>query len=1026
MYRLARAILCAGFALSVMMIGPGATLAVAPSNAPTIVSPANGSNVGSTNPVLNWTSVAGATKYRVQVSAASDFSSLLYNSDTYSLHAAPTVQLPTGTVYWRVAGLDGSLNAGPSAQASFIKTQMAAPSLTSPIDGQTLHFPVDPLLFVWQPVAGATSYTLQVSNDSVFTDPTVYKTVNTSFGLTDTQAFEIAGVTQSYYWRVQATRGTQATAWSPGRSYRIDWAATPTLESPEDLGPDITDTVFSWDPVPGAASYQLQVSPDNSFSAKTIDVTVKSTRYSPYPALLNGSYYWRVRAVASGTASNVGQWSAVWSFDRAWATQPVIVSPYWDGGSIPDLINEELDWTPASAASKDGWVDHADHYEIQISTSVTFSGSPIECYSNHTTLSIYTAMLTGGNPCSTGLSVDTVYYWRVRGIDSTKGVLGQWDAAGFAGNPQRFTYRGYEAPTSPPPDLATWAIPYDDYLTPECVDQTDPSTEGRCTPSLGDTQRLSWARDPYAGAYVVWVAKDPAFTNMYRKYKTVNTSLMPHESWLDSQAGESYYWFVQPCEDAGLSSCGPDPTTMYRAAASAYRKFSQPADAVQALSTTSAANPPVVATTIPDQITFNWGDFMATSQALPYPEPSPLPNGSVSSRVTQEAKEYEITVATAPDFNASSILDNKVKVDGTQYTPSSKTYVEGPLYWKVQAVDGSGNELTASSTGTVTKASSPISLISPSSGATVTGVPSFTWSPQNWAYQYTIEIYKNGDTNFSSANRVTYQTTYIAGWTPTVALPAGVYAWRVQRLDRDKNPGPWSAGRLFTLNPNAPTLTSPADQASVGGADNLFSWTGPTNVASYRFQTSGAADFGSTIESQNTVMPQWSPTRLYANGTYYWRVLALDASNNVLSTSGYRKFTVGTVVPPTSGSTYSPLTPARILDTRTNTGIAGILHSHVAAGFVVRGHGGVPSNATAVTGNLTVTQASSMGFLYIGPNSMNDPTSSTLNFPAGDDRANGVTVALSPDGKLYVTYAAPVKNTPTAHAIFDVTGYFTP
>jgi hypothetical protein len=37
-----------------------------------------------------------------------------------------------------------------------------------------------------------------------------------------------------------------------------------------------------------------------------------------------------------------------------------------------------------------------------------------------------------------------------------------------------------------------------------------------------------------------------------------------------------------------------------------------------------------------------------------------------------------------------------------------------------------------------------------------------------------------------------------------------------------------------------------------------------------------------------------------------------------------------------------------------------------------------------------------------------------------------VTVSLSNDGKLYVTYAAPIKNTPTAHVIFDVTGYFTP
>jgi hypothetical protein len=78
-----------------------------------------------------------------------------------------------------------------------------------------------------------------------------------------------------------------------------------------------------------------------------------------------------------------------------------------------------------------------------------------------------------------------------------------------------------------------------------------------------------------------------------------------------------------------------------------------------------------------------------------------------------------------------------------------------------------------------------------------------------------------------------------------------------------------------------------------------------------------------------------------------------------------------------------------------------------------------------VTGNLTVTQQTSAGFLSIGPVAQNNPTSSTLNFPLGDDRANGVTVALSSRGTLSATYAAPTLG-PTAHVIFDVTGYFTP
>ena len=114
--------------------------------------------------------------------------------------------------------------------------------------------------------------------------------------------------------------------------------------------------------------------------------------------------------------------------------------------------------------------------------------------------------------------------------------------------------------------------------------------------------------------------------------------------------------------------------------------------------------------------------------------------------------------------------------------------------------------------------------------------------------------------------------------------------------------------------------------------------------------------------------------------------------------------------------------PTRVLDTRTGTGLSGPFTNHAARTFTVSG---VPADATAVTGNLTVTGQTSLGYLFIGPVATNNPTSSTLNFPVGDDRANAVTVALGAGGTLSITFVAP-SNGPTAHAIFDVTGYFTP
>ncbi len=133
----------------------------------------------------------------------------------------------------------------------------------------------------------------------------------------------------------------------------------------------------------------------------------------------------------------------------------------------------------------------------------------------------------------------------------------------------------------------------------------------------------------------------------------------------------------------------------------------------------------------------------------------------------------------------------------------------------------------------------------------------------------------------------------------------------------------------------------------------------------------------------------------------------------------------GYFTPDNTGATFHALTPARLLDSRIGTGgISGAIAEHSAVSFQVTGVGGVPANATAVTGNLTVTGQTSNGYLFLSPVGANDPTSSTLNFPAADDRANAVTVGLDGAGKLWVTFVAPTVGK-TTDVLFDVTGYFT-
>ena len=124
-----------------------------------------------------------------------------------------------------------------------------------------------------------------------------------------------------------------------------------------------------------------------------------------------------------------------------------------------------------------------------------------------------------------------------------------------------------------------------------------------------------------------------------------------------------------------------------------------------------------------------------------------------------------------------------------------------------------------------------------------------------------------------------------------------------------------------------------------------------------------------------------------------------------------------------TGATYKPVTSARLLDTRTtNGGLPGPFKTGIPRTFQVTGRGGIPAGAKAVTGNLTVVGQTVGGYVSLTPTPTADPKTSTLNFPVGDIRANGVTVPLSATGTLSATYKSSIAG--STHLLFDVTGYY--
>jgi hypothetical protein len=105
-----------------------------------------------------------------------------------------------------------------------------------------------------------------------------------------------------------------------------------------------------------------------------------------------------------------------------------------------------------------------------------------------------------------------------------------------------------------------------------------------------------------------------------------------------------------------------------------------------------------------------------------------------------------------------------------------------------------------------------------------------------------------------------------------------------------------------------------------------------------------------------------------------------------------------------------------------------VFHNHVPRHFTIINHGGVPLNATGITGIVSVYGQTNSYAIFVGPADVVSPTTSALNFEKPDNCSNGVTVALNSTvplaGSLSLTYLAAAGS--TTNVLFYVTGYFVP
>jgi len=363
--------------------------------APALLAPADGYITDSVFVNFDWTDVARAQRYIIEISRNSAFSDI---AEFDSMLVVSTYRnlnpLGNGIYYWRVTAYNPNLNSPRSASRSFtVNVGFPAPTLISPQDG----FLTDTgyVSFDWSDVSGAVSYVFEAAVDSLFGTRVVVDSAVS--GSSYAHVFSDA----VYFWRVTGFNGTFHSARSAVRDFTVRTSlAQPALISPPQGYVSDTNLVnFDWTDVNGAYYYIFEAAADSNFIGYVIN---DSTHYgSSFPLagpFADGRYFWRVTA-SNGMIYSRRSQMRIFEVNMAHGIPaPALLSP--GDGFISTSAFNNFDWTD---------VDDTITYLFELSDDITFN-SPIIVDS-----SVYISNYTNADSLPNG-----EFFWRVRATDGVR------------------------------------------------------------------------------------------------------------------------------------------------------------------------------------------------------------------------------------------------------------------------------------------------------------------------------------------------------------------------------------------------------------------------------------------------------------------------------------------------------------------------------------------------------------------------------------------------------------------------------
>jgi uncharacterized membrane protein (UPF0127 family) len=690
-------------------------------------------------------------------------------------------------------------------------------------------------------------------------------------------------------WALLAVLAVVILAVGGGVALAVPKAPVPTGPAPGAMVDGLP--AFAWSAVAGAEEYEFQIAADSGFNSSVLgggqdDFRTKNLRATLQLTVPNGTYWWRVRAIAR--TGRPSAWSSGRSFRKNWAPATQLLSPVGGTGVVYPRTPLALRWSPVAGARK---------YLVALATDPNL-GSLVKLNGPGGMAETTATSFTPGIALAPG-----TYYW---------GVTPE-DAENNKGVPSRVA-------------SFVWSWPSTTTLN---------VTDLASAPELFDP-RFSWS--PVAGAarYEVEINSSVDFapgSKVCCTGTTLNTQISPTTVFKDN----TYYWRVRAIDidgNAGVWNNGPDFTKTFDnvppVAGTSIKDVrlrdntSDPGADTDVAPGYQTQVPVITWDPVPGAASYQVDVAPYTVSGCFWTAPPSMGHWTVTVATNYWApigtgwngvKPYPDSQSVATDSAPFAAGKYCARIRARSDRASSQDVYGDYTYLDPDSL-GWAFEWTGYPTGSPCSPSCTLAYqgsgdyLTPVTGTTAGQTPFFAWQPLAGAQSYFVIVAK--DPSFT--NIVDYAFTQLPVYAPrtstgptTYSDETTLYYWAV--LPEAGSNGAGTAGDPLLAAPQSfekrsvpPTKLSPAP-AHVFLDEPSFQWTPVVGARTYRLQVAQDPSFGTLLDDVTTDSTAYSSNTTYpADTVLYWRVRANDENNVGLTWSTTGTFQKRLASPAGSGN----------------------------------------------------------------------------------------------------------------------------